>query len=241
MGIFERVKGILAPPDGQGGAVEDAPLPKAQPALGAEEEFLDITIVTPQAEAVTCQIQFDREVSPTGTSLFETPQDAVDWPVARALLSIEGVHSVIGKGSVLIVARRDSTPWQAILSQVQGVIQLTVGDPAPARPAAPATSLARSHDAPLTDDEESLRLRVEEVIETEVNPAVAAHGGYIELLDVQGTRVFLHMGGGCQGCAMSTATLKNGVETSLRSRIPEISEILDTTDHAAGSNPYFQG
>jgi Fe/S biogenesis protein NfuA len=48
------------------------------------------------------------------------------------------------------------------------------------------------------------------------------------------------MGGGCQGCSMSAATLKQGVETTLRSEIPEITEILDTTDHAAGANPYFQ-
>ena len=88
--------------------------------------------------------------------------------------------------------------------------------------------------------EEELRQKVQVILDDEINPAVAAHGGYITLLDVQGTRVFVQLGGGCQGCAMSTATLKHGVESTLKSQIPEITEILDTTDHAAGDNPFYQ-
>jgi Fe/S biogenesis protein NfuA len=88
-------------------------------------------------------------------------------------------------------------------------------------------------------EQPDLRTRVQEVIETMINPAVAGHGGYVELIDVQESRVYLAMGGGCQGCGAADITLKAGIERLLREEIPEISEVLDTTDHGAGSNPYY--
>ncbi len=81
--------------------------------------------------------------------------------------------------------------------------------------------------------------RIQEVLDEEINPAVAGHGGYISLIDVQGDTVFVEMGGGCQGCAMSRMTLKQGVERVLKTHFPEIDEILDVTDHAGGRNPYY--
>ena len=84
-----------------------------------------------------------------------------------------------------------------------------------------------------------LRSKVQEVIDTMINPAVAGHGGYVELIDVQDSKVYLVMGGGCQGCGAADVTLKAGIERLLKEEIPEISEVLDTTDHAAGANPYY--
>ena len=84
-----------------------------------------------------------------------------------------------------------------------------------------------------------LKSRVQDIIDTMINPAVAGHGGYVELIDVQENRVYLQMGGGCQGCGAADVTLKAGIERLLKEEIPEIAEVLDTTDHAAGSNPYY--
>jgi len=84
-----------------------------------------------------------------------------------------------------------------------------------------------------------LKSRVQELIETSINPAVAGHGGYVELLDVKDNIVYLQMGGGCQGCGAADITLKAGIERLIKEEIPEIVEILDTTDHAAGANPYY--
>lgn len=81
--------------------------------------------------------------------------------------------------------------------------------------------------------------QVKHVLETRVNPGVASHGGHIDLVDVDGTDVYLELGGGCQGCGMAQATLKQGVEKMLREAIPNIGQIHDITDHAAGSNPYY--
>ena len=81
--------------------------------------------------------------------------------------------------------------------------------------------------------------RVSEVLDAEINPAIAAHGGEIKLRDVQGTEIFIEMAGGCQGCAMSRMTLRQGVERMVSQSVPEVTAIHDVTDHASGDNPYF--
>jgi Fe/S biogenesis protein NfuA len=86
----------------------------------------------------------------------------------------------------------------------------------------------------------SLVERVRYVIETEINPRIASHGGRISLEEITAEgMVLLRFGGGCHGCGMADVTLKNGVEKTLRERIPEITAVRDATDHASGANPYF--
>ena len=81
--------------------------------------------------------------------------------------------------------------------------------------------------------------RVREVLDNNVNPAIAAHGGHISLVGVQDTEISVEMSGGCQGCALSAATLRQGVERMLRDAIPELTAVHDITDHASGANPYL--
>ena len=81
---------------------------------------------------------------------------------------------------------------------------------------------------------------VQEAIDRHVNPMVAQHGGQVLLIDVEDGRVRLEFGGGCQGCGMVDVTLKQGVETMLKEAVPEITEIVDATDHGAGDNPYYR-
>jgi Fe/S biogenesis protein NfuA len=86
---------------------------------------------------------------------------------------------------------------------------------------------------------EELRGKVQELIDTMINPAIAGHGGYVDLIDVQDNRVYLQMGGGCQGCGAADVTLKSGIERLIKDELPEVVEVLDTTDHASGANPYY--
>lgn len=72
-----------------------------------------------------------------------------------------------------------------------------------------------------------------------INPALASHGGFAELVGVEDDKVFVTMGGGCQGCALSAATLREGITKAILEAIPEISEVIDTTDHDLGENPYY--
>ena len=84
-----------------------------------------------------------------------------------------------------------------------------------------------------------LKERVQHLLDTSINPGVAGHGGFVRLMDVQDNVVYIQMGGGCQGCGMADVTLKAGIETLIKEEIPEVTEVLDTTDHAAGRNPYY--
>src|SRR5262249_33292671 len=84
-----------------------------------------------------------------------------------------------------------------------------------------------------------LATKVQELLDSTINPAVAGHGGYVQLIDVKDNKVYLQMGGGCQGCGAADITLKSGIERLIKEELPEVEEALDTTDHAAGSNPYY--
>ena len=81
---------------------------------------------------------------------------------------------------------------------------------------------------------------VAEILETQINPAVAAHGGHITLVDVEGDTVYIRLEGGCQGCGMADVTLKQGVEVEIKCAVPSIAHVLDVTDHQDGDNPYYQ-
>ena len=102
------------------------------------------------------------------------------------------------------------------------------------RPKGGARQAATAPSGPLAE-------RVRDVLDSQVNPTIAAHGGKIDLVDVRDTEIYLEMSGGCQGCAMSRMTLRQGVERMLRQSVPEITAVHDVTDHASGVNPYFNG
>lgn len=101
----------------------------------------------------------------------------------------------------------------------------------PASPVLPAGERA-DLEGPLPD-------RVRVLLDTEINPAIAAHGGRVRLVDVKDGRVYLAFGGGCHGCGMVDVTLKQGIERRIREAVPEIVGVVDTTDHSAGENPYY--
>ena len=82
--------------------------------------------------------------------------------------------------------------------------------------------------------------KIHEIIEKQINPAVASHGGYISLIDVKDNVVYVQLGGGCQGCGMADVTLKQGIEAMIKEAVPEIARVYDVTDHANGKNPYYQ-
>ena len=80
---------------------------------------------------------------------------------------------------------------------------------------------------------------VADIIASEVNPVVASHGGHVDLIGVDAGKAIIAFGGGCQGCGMVDVTLKQGVEVMIKDSVPGISEVVDATDHAAGTNPFY--
>jgi len=82
--------------------------------------------------------------------------------------------------------------------------------------------------------------RVMQVLEQQVNPAIAMHGGSAELVAVEDSTAYVRLGGGCVGCGMATVTLSQGIEVAITDNVPEIESVVDVTDHASGTNPYYE-
>jgi Fe/S biogenesis protein NfuA len=111
-----------------------------------------------------------------------------------------------------------------------------VGARVEADPISGALSLETGYDP----DADPLAQAVQQLLDSEINPAVAGHGGYIGLLDIADGVAYVQMGGGCQGCGLAEVTLSQGVRTAILERFEEIVDVVDTTDHALGTNPYYQ-
>ena len=107
----------------------------------------------------------------------------------------------------------------------------------PNRPLPPAARVVDRPDADLSGE---IPQRVIQVLEEQINPAIASHGGYAELVAVEDSIAYLRMGGGCQGCGMAAVTLSQGIEVAILDSVPEITVVIDVTDHASGDNPYYE-
>lgn len=104
-------------------------------------------------------------------------------------------------------------------------------------PNSPSPRIATGDGADLSGP---LAERVRTLLETQINPAIAGHGGFAELVAVEEDTVYLRLGGGCQGCGLAQVTLSQGIEVAIKNAIPEIVHVVDVTDHASGENPYFE-
>jgi Fe/S biogenesis protein NfuA len=94
-------------------------------------------------------------------------------------------------------------------------------------------------DNPNEGWQDPLARAVQDVLDRQINPGVGSHGGMVTLVEVRDGAAYLRFGGGCQGCAAVDVTLKHGVETAIRAAVPQVTAIVDATDHDAGTNPYY--
>ena len=190
----------------------------------------EIRIMATPVTTASCKFTVDRPVYAEGSFYFGSKEKGQASPLAKRLFDIEGVMSVLISHDEVTVNKGGNFEWQDVGKQVGAAIRehMRSGEPAVGEDLVSSIPPA-----------EELRGKIEEVLENEVNPAVAGHGGVVTLIDVQDNNVFIKMGGGCQGCGMAAVTLKHGVETAIRQAVPEVGAIYDTTDHAAGRNPYY--
>lgn len=151
-----------------------------------------------------------------------------DAPLARALFGIRGVARAEVAGRTIWIGKDETRDWAALKPAIAAAIRAVLD----------------ATDQPLgvrteQDPDTALLTAVQGLLEREINPAVAAHGGHIAAERVAENTVYLRMSGGCQGCAASSATLRDGVERMLRAALPQIERIVDVTDHDAGTTPFY--
>ena len=178
----------------------------------------------------TCQFTVNRSVYPNGSIYFSSKEHAAGSSLAEAIFAIDSVESLLIQDDSMTVSASTDGNWMPLAKEIGIAIRSTLqGNTPPIAPDALA-----SIPEPL-----EIKQKVQTILDNEINPAVASHGGWVELIDVQKNEVFIKMGGGCQGCGMADVTLKQGVAKSIRNAIPQIGAIMDTTDHASGRNPYY--
>jgi NFU1 iron-sulfur cluster scaffold homolog, mitochondrial len=178
-----------------------------------------------QKDINVCRFTVDRPVH-SGTATFASPEEAQANDLAKRLFSVPGISKVELDGYKVTVTQSGGEDWRQIGKRIGTAIRTFLNPPP---------------DVPEGDrlPPEEVRHRVQQVLDEMINPGVAAHGGFVELLDVQDDSIFIRMGGGCQGCGAADMTLKMGIERLIRENVPQVREILDTTDHASGRNPYY--
>ncbi len=184
----------------------------------------------PMTVPTMCRFTVDRPLYADQSFHFGSAEAAEMSPLAGRLFAIEGVAGVLITDNRVTVTKHGPATWPEVGQQIGAAIRehLASGEP--------AVDPSVRDSIPPVDE---LRDRIQGILDREVNPSVASHGGVVRLLEVKENMVYVQMGGGCQGCGMADVTLKQGVEIAIRSEIPEVGEIMDTTDHASGNNPYY--
>src|SRR5437763_7278289 len=207
----------MAPPP------QEPPLAITQKAL---EKVLEFRAGVPEPETQAMWIEV------TGSS-------GGDWTYNMSLKPIELARpgdSLQQNGELSIVIPAADVPrvkggtidWSDDLMQ-GGLVLFNPNTPSPAMDAPPPADLAGE-----------VPERVQQVIEQQINPAIAAHGGAAQLVAVEDDIAYVRLGGGCVGCGMATVTLSQGIEVAITDAVPEVHRVVDVTDHASGTNPYYE-
>lgn len=190
-----------------------------------------ITSEVDKRNTALCRFTVDRTLF-IGTKTVNDEGGARGMPLAEKLFEIEGVEKIQLIGRLLVVTKSDVVGWDAIIERVGAILTAYF-----------VSGLALSQDE-IRDHMmlvgRGTKEKVQYLIDQEINPGVAAHAGFVELIDVRDDTVYLRLGGGCQGCGAADFTLRQGIESVIRREVPEIRRVLDITDHAAGVHPYYR-
>jgi NFU1 iron-sulfur cluster scaffold homolog, mitochondrial len=186
---------------------------------------IQIMATVDQGDAQVCTFTVDRPVY-EGKAEFSDPGQASDSRLAEKLLKIPGISKVELSDNKVKLTKASDEPWNMIGKRIGASIRSFLQPP----PDIPADQLLPT---------EVIKDKVQRLLSDQINPGVASHGGFVELIDVENNTVYLRMGGGCQGCGAADITLKMGIERMIREEVPQIYQVLDVTDHASGQNPYY--
>jgi len=209
------------------------------------EDIAPVLTITPEARATVLEVLANEAESDTLALWLEVSGEA-----AGAYAYDMYFQAVADAGAGDVVQTDEQLPVvvpSTSVGKLQGATLDYVTDASgegglvivnPNTPTAP--TLAGLASIPEVDLSDPFAARVVSVLEEQVNPSIASHGGRADLVAVEDLSVYLRLSGGCQGCGMAKATLSQGIEVILREAIPEIANVVDVTDHADGTNPYYQ-
>jgi Fe/S biogenesis protein NfuA len=180
---------------------------------GIPDLHLGLRITGVGAQGFIYETSFLRSEDIVSTDLVE---DHDGLPVAVSLDSVENL-----RGAVLDLSGDGTGP---------GLVMRNPNVPSP------TLGGADLEDLELTGTTEE---KIRTLLDERINPAIASHGGVANLIRVEGDTAHLELGGGCQGCGLAAVTLRQGIERAILDAIPEVTEVVDVTDHAMGTNPFY--
>lgn len=204
-------------------------------ALHATQVQAPITIKaeTAIADPDTCKFTVSTIVQAGGPFFFADTVQAASAPLAATLFELQGVASVLIADNTVTVSKSADTSWQTLKAAIGAAIRAQLLSDFPA---VLETTIAKQAQGRST---EVVREIVQDILDREINRSIASHGGAIAIVDLREGQLYVRMSGGCQGCASSEATLKQGFEVMVKRAAPEITEIIDVTDHQSGQKPYY--
>lgn len=198
-------------------------------------------IAEPNLDPHFCKITvLNRDVLPGKIFNCASAEDAKGSPLMEAFFTLGGIEKVMVAGNSFTFQKGGTNPWPPLAKQIGVAIRTAFAAGASLFPEEFEEKFKSSlgpEEGDLTTPDARL---IQDLLETQINPAIASHGGRISLIDVKEDTVYLRMEGGCQGCGMAKMTLSQGVETLIKKNLPHINQVLDVTDHAQGNNPYYQ-
>jgi Fe/S biogenesis protein NfuA len=219
----------------------------AEPVLRLTEPTLAMVVDLRAEEHNASELALWIEV--TGTSGLEFTYDMYFAPLSDA----SGDAAIVHRDELSVVIPADS------VGRIRGATLDLNPDPAvggmvirnPNRPPRRTIPLSATGSPPMgaaspamgsapADLSGDVAQRVIQVLDQQINPSIASHGGRADLVAVEDGAAFLRLSGGCAGCGMATVTLSQGIEVAIRDAVPEIARVVDVTDHAAGTNPYYE-
>ena len=168
-------------------------------------------------------------------------EEAQGSPLLEKLLAKPAIAQVLVQGNKLTVQKVGDEEWSTLGKEVASVVRESLSDDQPAiairetKEPEPNTSQIVSK----TDLDHPLAQAVQDLLDQEINPSLASHGGEVKLIAIQEQKAVLEFSGGCQGCSMASQTIKQGIEVALKKKVPGVVGVIDVTDHTQGINPYY--
>lgn len=185
------------------------------------------------ADADTCRFIASCMLHPGGTFFFSHRTQAVGSPLGERLFALPGVANVLIAENVVTINKEPTASWSDLKAAIGGSIRAQVqsGVPAILETYVPIDLQARPNA--------EVEAIIQELLDQDINVSIASHGGKISIVNFDQGKLYIAMSGGCQGCASSQVTLRQGFEVMVKKIASEVIEIIDTTDHAAGSQPFY--
>ena len=194
-------------------------------------ETLTISNEVDKRNPAICRFTVNRTLH-IGTASFDNKAQAEQSLLAQKFFEIENITRVQLIGHLLVLTKTSDRDWDELIKPVESILEAFL-----------ISGFALSQEQ--VEDRMMLmgrgtKEKIQYLLAHKINPGVAAHAGFVELIDVKDNNVYIRLGGGCQGCGAADFTLRQGIEAIIRKEVPEIRQIFDITDHSAGMNPYYR-